>query len=378
MAAARKLVLHFDVNETIMVGDPASGVDFESSLNHILAKVAFLDKDNKDFWHDGTPLDLAKRKDGEIPPLLTNFDAETGPVLKCYEANRKNALWPPSKFTDPGLPGEIYRPLFEELKQQLQWKASKNEVFAPDGHHFLLPAFFHTLAELEKQGRDFTLVIRTFGTDLPEVARCLQAFARGEHPDFPQKFERFGLALEDALWVLRREDRSDVQSPIYLRRYEEHLGKEGLGQDMSAPDRVSYTDELGPDEKVVDFIAPKPVLAIRDDYHHWRKMRYVPESGKPLWISLDDDVQHIFFDDNIHNKAHDSIVAVRARKSSSEPFRAVSGEVTRLLEGVLLVKAHPVEAIRDKDYFLREIQRCEEKFELMSKHGSLRGLLQPA
>ncbi|CAK9054422.1 unnamed protein product [Durusdinium trenchii] len=304
MAAARKLVLHFDVNETIMVGDPASGVDFESSLNHILAKVAFLDKDNKDFWHDGTPLDLAKRKDGEIPPLLTNFDAETGPVLKCYEANRKNALWPPSKFTDPGLPGE--------------------------------------------------------------------------HPDFPQKFERFGLALEDALWVLRREDRSDVQSPIYLRRYEEHLGKEGLGQDMSAPDRVSYTDELGPDEKVVDFIAPKPVLAIRDDYHHWRKMRYVPESGKPLWISLDDDVQHIFFDDNIHNKAHDSIVAVRARKSSSEPFRAVSGEVTRLLEGVLLVKAHPVEAIRDKDYFLREIQRCEEKFELMSKHGSLRGLLQPA
>ena len=33
------------------------------------------------------------------------------------------------------------------------------------------------------------------------------------------------------------------------------------------------------------------------------RMKYIPESGKPLWISLEEDVHHIFFDDNIHNKA---------------------------------------------------------------------------
>lgn len=40
------------------------------------------------------------------------------------------------------------------LKEALQWRHAPNATFAPDGHHFLLPAFFHTLAELEKQGTD--------------------------------------------------------------------------------------------------------------------------------------------------------------------------------------------------------------------------------
>lgn len=51
-----------------------------------------------------------------------------------------------------GLPGEIYRKDYEVLKEALQWRHAPNATFAPDGHHFLLPAFFHTLAELEKQG----------------------------------------------------------------------------------------------------------------------------------------------------------------------------------------------------------------------------------
>ena len=43
----RKLVLHFDVNETIMVGDPAAGIDFGASLNNIIAKAAFISKTGK-------------------------------------------------------------------------------------------------------------------------------------------------------------------------------------------------------------------------------------------------------------------------------------------------------------------------------------------
>ena len=36
------LTLHFDVNETVMVGDPAGGDTYEQSLNKILAKSAFV------------------------------------------------------------------------------------------------------------------------------------------------------------------------------------------------------------------------------------------------------------------------------------------------------------------------------------------------
>ena len=45
LAARRRrirLALHFDVNETIMVGDPAGGDTFDDSLNKILAKSAFV------------------------------------------------------------------------------------------------------------------------------------------------------------------------------------------------------------------------------------------------------------------------------------------------------------------------------------------------
>ena len=39
---ARKLILHFDVNETIMIGDPAGGDTFEDCLNKMIAKNAFI------------------------------------------------------------------------------------------------------------------------------------------------------------------------------------------------------------------------------------------------------------------------------------------------------------------------------------------------
>ena len=50
--------------------------------------------------------------------------------------------------------------------------------------------------------------------------------ASGEHPEFPSlpSLSRFDLDLNDALWVLRRADRTNVASPMMLRRYKEPLG----------------------------------------------------------------------------------------------------------------------------------------------------------
>lgn len=98
----RRLVLHFDVNETIMVGDPASGINFGQSLNNLLAKVAFFQDAKGTHWHDGSPVDLAQRKSStEPPPLLTSFDAERQ-WCKCYEVLRKDPTWPVARFTERG------------------------------------------------------------------------------------------------------------------------------------------------------------------------------------------------------------------------------------------------------------------------------------
>jgi hypothetical protein len=47
MENARKLVLHFDVNETIMVGDPAGGDSSEDCLNKMICKSTFVQPRSK-------------------------------------------------------------------------------------------------------------------------------------------------------------------------------------------------------------------------------------------------------------------------------------------------------------------------------------------
>ena len=65
-----RLCLNFDVNETIMIGDPAGGDTFEDSLNKILCKIAFVkpvpegeqdaDAKWKEWcWHDGACVSLS-------------------------------------------------------------------------------------------------------------------------------------------------------------------------------------------------------------------------------------------------------------------------------------------------------------------------------
>merc|ERR1711862_21592 len=100
-------------------------------------------------------------------------------------------------------------------------------------------------------------------------------------------------------------------------------------------------------------------VGIRDDYWFWKGHNYVPQCGKPLWIE-DDGAHHIFFDDNIHNHERDSIVAVRT--CSSGVFRSVSGRATCNLHGICLVKAQPVQAVLNEEYFLEKISECEVNF----------------
>lgn len=374
--AKSRLVLHFDVNETIMIGDPVAGLDFATSLNNVISKAAFVSKES-DTWHDGSPLDPAARlPELDPPPLLTSFDAPAD-CEQYFARFRRDARWPPGHFTEPGQPGAVYRPLFEELIAKLTWQHEACEILASNGYHFLLPAFFHTLFELTRQRREFSLVIRTFGTDLPEVARSVEAFAAGQHPSFPEPCPSLRMPSSEAKWALRRFDRRDAQSGMSLCRFEGHLSEEGWGSDLAGHlDTGAAAAELSGEAVIAETLSTCPAIGIRDDYHYWRGHKYLPQCGKPLWVTVDDSkVHHIFFDDNIHNKADNSIVAVRARASARHDFQSVSGEATRQLEGVFLVKAHPLEAIRNHDYFLEHIARCESNLAHMRMRGTLHSLL---
>jgi hypothetical protein len=129
MENARKLVLHFDVNETIMVGDPAGGDSFEDCLNKMICKSTFVRPRSKkraaagkkdtaailalaDYeWHDGSPLDSP-----QPPPLVTSFEWPTGCLpaynVPCFKAHAKTFTLAPS-------PGAVYRSLYQKLEEAL-------------------------------------------------------------------------------------------------------------------------------------------------------------------------------------------------------------------------------------------------------------------
>ena len=72
------------------------------------------------------------------------------------------------------------------VSSQSRWlRFSTTGLCSPEGYYTCIPAFFHTLLALRQSGRPFSIVLRTFGTDLPRVQAAINAFAEGKHPLHP-------------------------------------------------------------------------------------------------------------------------------------------------------------------------------------------------
>lgn len=84
-----------------------------------------------------------------------------------------------------GHAGEMYRGVFDALQQQLQQPAHQHSTFFPTGQRRILPSFFELLLHLQATHRCFTIVFRTFGTDLQDVIDEINLFATGQHPSWP-------------------------------------------------------------------------------------------------------------------------------------------------------------------------------------------------
>ena len=78
-------------------------------------------------------------------------------------------------FADPGSPGEGVSNVRDRLKKALAQPAG----------FFLLPSFYALVLRLHEEGRDFRLIFRTFGVDLPSVILEFNTFCAGGHPAFP-------------------------------------------------------------------------------------------------------------------------------------------------------------------------------------------------
>jgi hypothetical protein len=374
-----KLVLHFDVNETILLVDEAGGDTFEDCLNKIICKTALVNKELDSnglptLWADNQPINTKTP-----PPLCTDWLWPEG-ATSYYRAGI-HAKEKAKKFTEHGYPGAQYRSLYKELENAVRWNRTtsffddnemknETELISPpdprlshDGvHHFLLPAFFKTITELKKRGRSFAIVIRTFGTDVEDVVNALQAFSEGKH------LTKFQPVVHEM---------SQGKDNIYMGQYSRDTGKFQLTKKKHTTGKdeaIIITDEgeinciLQGDRDGISCVA------CTDDYQWWRSNNYSPSHGKPLYLTTEDDnYLPIFFDDNIHNDPNDSIVAIRQRTSVNDvSFSPLSGAETVSMQFKHLIKVPTVAPILNENYFLEQIEKCEKNFlqrKLNKKNG---------
>lgn len=72
----------------------------------------------------------------------------------------------------------------ENKKEELTYEQKLMMKMFGEGKYNLIPSFFRTMIQLKKQKREFSIVFRTFGTNLKEIIWEYNQFCQGNHPCF--------------------------------------------------------------------------------------------------------------------------------------------------------------------------------------------------
>ena len=379
-----KLIIHLDINGTIMPADPIKSKHVRSMLNIHLSKQAFVREDtNGDIvWWDGSPFHRGGR-----PPLLPQFrysqhikDHYSEAVEHtCEDVNMtvdgsvpiedyRNAVSGGSgcdDFTNNTAPGHVYEADLLNLMDILEWKfphvdSHITEAFTlpvtDDTRRMsvFVPSFLSFIRYLATdQDRDFVFVIRTFGSDIPRLVPAFKLLAEGKHPllNVPN-------CIRPPSWI---------GSLSRIGRNEHRLS-------ISHPDDTDTSPRsiIEGNDAVASFLESLPsrsVVMINDDYEDWKSHDWNPVYGKPIFLNLeesDECMMHFLFDDNVNMNPKDSIACVWLKSADGKykplPLNKRPGLATI---GTVLLQANLYKSITDDQAFISELVRAEKRYKTL-------------
>ncbi|KAM6470546.1 uncharacterized protein PHA67_019666 isoform 1-T1 [Liasis olivaceus] len=328
----RKLVLHIDLNNTILVSDSVTKQDPSAALNYYLSTVTWGKLSHTGEWQWVS----------ESPSLHPPCQG----AVSFYSQYGRN-----TKFTETPL-GRQFRDLHRHHLKLLEWQGQPHPWLSIKGeqtrhYHLVLPAFFYLLESLHREGREFAVIFRTFGTDLPQVLQAVSCALEGQHPSFP--------AL------------GGISLPVDLRSGRIRCSKNNVVLTHGS-EQLSSND--GCRKMYAYFSSREGLCGFQDHFEWWAKKNYSSQGGKPIWIDPQDPrVQHICIDDNIRLTDSDTIVhpQIFLGQGSDCPRTTPTSE----LYDICLVQTDLLEAIADVSYFCHCIRRCEENYEsYLSRAGA--------
>ncbi|KAH9504781.1 hypothetical protein Btru_061945 [Bulinus truncatus] len=354
--AKRKLILHLDIRNTVLVADSVTNVAVEEALNSFLTGVVW-GKEENDRWilHSDKP-SISIPKKG----LCTYYKYLEKRLVKNPK-DRANLRHQTGDFVHTPQ-GEKFKEHFDKHMELLLWnhepETTRDKVLTMSGkdgrqYHYILPSVYKLIIYLVENKRDFSIVIRTYGQDARNVLAALKYGLRRKHPSF---WKYINIKVNTTPGVIRRNN-----GAIELQTF-----KPGGGQDVLQ--KLVYERDI-----YRKLCTSQGISGYVDDFMFWQKRNYDHAAGKPFWIDLNDQRHHhIFFDDNFRAHDEDSIIDVR-KFTREDPSVAVSmehEEVARL-ENVCLVQANLLSSIEDEDYFIRMTNLCEQNFFSMVQAGEL-------
>ncbi|XP_071082790.1 uncharacterized protein [Haliotis cracherodii] len=353
----RKLVLHFDVRNTVLVADSVTNVHMEQALNSFLSGVVWGNEqeDGSWRWQCDEP-SLVPPQDG----VITYYRHLEKLTVKC-PSDRERLRFQTGDFTDTDI-GYKFLPHFQKHLELLKWNYSKDETCdrrltmkGVDGkpYHYILPSVYKLIHQLKEDRRDFAIVIRTYGLDCKNVLSSLSFGLKGNHPGFPQDAH---LPVSTFPGCIRRTESGEITLETW---------QTGVGD---------VVEKLQHERDIYRHLSNSSgITGYKDDFQIWQNNNYHHSVAKPLWIDPSDThVHHIIFDDNFRAYEEDSIVDARMFDTDDKTkARSLTRKELERFEDVCLVQANLLESIENENYFIEKVNKCESGYSKFLKLGAL-------
>ena len=269
------------------------------------------------------------------------------------EEKKKDGDGEESEELDPKAKAELEAKKFEK---------KMNAILFGEGKYFMVPSFFRTLMYLKKQKKEFSIIFRSFGTELDPVIWEYNKFCSGEHPCFNgrnntplvkldgsknSKDMRISQASQKA--VFYRFGDSINESTMVTGNNPRKASLHEVNQIDEDDDTTIVRDHLDIFQTMIETFKKYGSMAMSEDYPAWDAAGRTNSRAKLLLVDQADyNTQHIFFDDNA-DEGDDCIVDVRD---------VITGE--KVDQGkymdMYVVKAQPHRAILESDYFIKMIE----------------------
>lgn len=382
------LLLHFDVNKTVLLSDSLIVKSIEDGVREGISELFWgwvsIDENGKRAWEwTGT------RPTVDRPTSLPQAPLDTCEMLSYYQFckevindkdERKKAVRSFSLASRSANKAEMEKWLRlalrkMELPKEMARTTQAKEAGLMGSTYVMLPAVFQLVATLHRQGRRFAIVFRSFGDDHEKIRTEWNAFCEMRHPIFSKLLADVGPLDGSVEGLPDRRIKSihtlyrDAQGPSLIldtftngpssapwdkwakakpKPESDTRGGRAYARETLAAHTVDGIQAM--QAWLHDILKREATAAIKDDWAWWQFNEERSEAGKLLPLIPGGGTRQVFFDDNVE---HDDPRIVDCRYPDSRPVPPQHA-LNRLC-----IKVNPVEALTDEKYFLRKLVRAE-------------------